>query len=86
MPFALYPEPGGLFPWGLTDNGDRLYWLTEGEPNSWVSIIYESRGPRYDRHAIGCCEFLRRWVAGDLPVAVFPDDFDYGLADAFKPI
>ncbi len=28
LPFPLHPESGGLLPWGLTDNGDRLYWLT----------------------------------------------------------
>src|SRR5262249_3790387 len=86
MPFKLHPEKGGLFPWGMTDNGDRLYWLTEGEPDSWPTIVYESRGPEYDRHGMSCCEFLRQWVAGELRVSVFPDDFDYGFAGAFRPL
>ncbi|WP_161602071.1 SMI1/KNR4 family protein [Tautonia marina] len=85
-PFALYPERGGLFPWGMTDNGDRLYWLTEGDPGYWPTVVYESRGPRYDFHRLGCCEFLLRWVAGELRVSVFPDDFEYGFAGAFAPI
>lgn len=86
VPFALYPERGGLFPWGITDNGDRLYWLTEGDPDRWPTLVYESRGPRYDRHELGCCEFLRRWVAGKLRVSVFPEDFEYGCAGAFAPL
>ncbi len=86
VPFALYPEPGELFPWGLTDNGDRLYWLTAGDPGGWPTVVYESRGPRYDRHQLGCCEFLRRWAAGELRVAAFPDDFAYGSAPAFRPL
>jgi hypothetical protein len=40
MPFSLHPERGGLFPWAMTDNGDRLYWLTEGDPNHWPTVIY----------------------------------------------
>jgi hypothetical protein len=85
MPFALHPEPGGLFPWGLTDNGDRLFWLTEGNPNSWPTIVYESRGPEFDRHEINCCTFLRTWISGELQVKVFPDDFEYGFDGAFTP-
>jgi SMI1-KNR4 cell-wall len=58
VPFALYPESAGLFPWAITDNGDRLYWLTEGDPSDWPIIVYESRGPRFDRHKLSCCDFL----------------------------
>jgi hypothetical protein len=36
VPFALFPERGGLFPWAITDNGNRLYWLTAGEPNHHI--------------------------------------------------
>jgi hypothetical protein len=86
IPFALYPEPGGLFPWAMTDNGDRLYWLTKGEPDCWPTVVYESRGPGYDYHELCCCAFLRQWVAGELLVAVFPTDFEYGFVDAFEPL
>jgi hypothetical protein len=86
VPFAIYPEPGGLLPWAMTDNGNRLYWLTQGHPDDWPTVIYESRGPRHDRHQVSCCEFLRRWVAGQLRVSVFPEDFEYGFAGAFEPL
>ena len=84
VPFPIYPEPGGLLPWAMTDNGDRLYWLTEGKADTWATIVYESRGPQYDSHRMSCCEFLRRWVAGQLEVSVFPDDFEYGFVGAFE--
>ena len=83
MPFALYPEEGGLFFWGITDNGDRLYWLTKGDPDTWPIIVYESRGPRFCRFDLRCCEFLLEWVSGRLRVRVFPDDFDYDAVGAF---
>jgi hypothetical protein len=86
VPFALYPEPGGLFPWALTDNGDRLYWLTKGNPDEWTTVIFESRGPEYDCHELSCCDLLRRWVGGELEISVFPDDIDYGFAGAFEPL
>jgi hypothetical protein len=27
VPFALYPEEGGLVPWAVSDNGDVVCWL-----------------------------------------------------------
>ncbi|MFJ3904024.1 hypothetical protein [Streptomyces sp. NPDC090025] len=26
VPYPLHPEPGGLYPWGTTTNGERLHW------------------------------------------------------------
>lgn len=86
VPFPIYPEQGGLLPWAMTDNGDRLYWLTEGQPETWATIVCESRGPRYDYHRMSCCAFLRRWIAGELRISVFPDDFEYGFVSAFAPL
>lgn len=39
MPYALFPEPGGLLVWGVTDNGDEFYWLTEGAPDDWTVVV-----------------------------------------------
>ena len=32
-PYPLYPDPAGLLPWGCTDNGNILFWLTTGHPD-----------------------------------------------------
>lgn len=37
-PYPFYPEPGGLLPWAGTDNGDRVCWLTEGQPDGWTVV------------------------------------------------
>lgn len=31
-PYPYHPEPCGLFPWGSTENGDTLLWLTDADP------------------------------------------------------
>lgn len=85
VPFALHPEPEGLFPWASTDNGDHLYWLTRGEPDQWPVIVFESRGPEFERHEMSCTAFLARWVSGDLAVGVFPPDIQFGRPDVFVP-
>lgn len=72
-PYPFHPDPGGLLVFGTTDNGDRLYYLTEGEPDAWKVVLWESRG---DEHLViegGVTTFLRRWLTRELDVTVFPD-------------
>lgn len=39
-PYPVYPDPGGLFPWGVTTNGDRLMWLTSSaDPEQWPTVV-----------------------------------------------
>ena len=52
VPFALFPETGGLFPWGRTDNGDTLLWKTDGAPDWWPTVILEARGPEREKHRL----------------------------------
>ncbi|MFA1551735.1 hypothetical protein [Actinomadura chokoriensis] len=41
VPFPLYPAEGGLFPWGVTDNSDHLFWRTQGPPDRWTVVVAE---------------------------------------------
>lgn len=70
-PYALYPEPGGLLEWAGTDNGDRLCWLTEGEPDRWSTVAWNQRSWSYDVFAVGAVEFLHGWLTGDIETMVF---------------
>jgi hypothetical protein len=74
VPEPLFPERGGLLPWAVTDNGDRLYWRTNGEPDSWPVVVWESRGPRYESYALSMAGFLLAWLNGEITVPVFPPE------------
>jgi hypothetical protein len=39
----VFPEPGGLLPWGYTIDGFALCWLTNGTPDKWT-VVADSRG------------------------------------------
>jgi hypothetical protein len=41
FPYPLYPEPGGLLPWGAIVAGGYAFWLTEpaGDPDGWPVVI-----------------------------------------------
>jgi hypothetical protein len=75
IPYPLHPDVNGVLPWGITDNGDVLYWLCNGPPSNWVIVVNESRGPRWREYKLSTSDFLARLVAKELVVDVFPEDF-----------
>jgi hypothetical protein len=49
FPRSLFPEEGGLLPWGVTDNGDILNWITSDNPEKWSILVYDGRsGDAYE--------------------------------------
>jgi hypothetical protein len=72
-PFRAYPEPGGLFPWASTDNGDTLFWLTVGSPDKWTTVVCDSKtSEACDEFSFGVAEFLLCWLSGSLVSRVLP--------------
>jgi hypothetical protein len=76
VPYGLFPEPGGLLPWGVTDNGNICYWQTiTGGPTKWTVTVNQSRGPRWAEFDGSMTEFLSAVLSGQYQCPVFPDDF-----------
>ena len=74
-PYPLFPNTGGLLPFGGTDNGDTLYWLTEGLANNWHIVINEARGPEYQRFKCGLGVLLPRILRRKDRCYIFPKSF-----------
>ncbi len=67
FPYPLYPEPHGLLEWANTGDGDGLYWLTLGEPDSWPVVVWNIReGAR--RYDTGAVELLLGYLSGQREV------------------
>lgn len=73
--YPLFPAAGGLLPWGATDNGDVLYWLTMGQPDEWSVVVNAARDPRTEQHPAGMSVFLAKILKGAIVSRIFPDDF-----------
>jgi hypothetical protein len=84
MKYPLFPEPGGLLPWGLTDNGDVFYWLTTGAPDSWTVVTNVGRGPDYEEFKMSMTDFLAGILSRKAKSEAFPEDFQPG-APFFTP-
>jgi hypothetical protein len=85
VPFPVYPEKGGVLPWGCTGNGDTLYWVTTGKPSDWSVCINEGRGPDWDVFAESMTGFLIRLLKRQIRVRIFPDDLSLGPNSRFTP-
>lgn len=82
--YALYPEPGGVLPWGSTDDGDQLFWLTSGAPNEWTTLINEVRSSNFQVFRYSMTAFLCAWITGELNCEIIPyNAIDHNLL--FEP-
>lgn len=74
----IFPMTGGLIPWAFTDNGDELYWLTEGSPDNWKVVVYETRSSENYTYSLTMTQFMYQILTKDLMCDAFPSDFPSG--------
>ena len=76
LPYPVWPNPGGLLPVGRTDNGDYIFWLTEGEPADWRVVVWD-RGLILDACETFDCDlttFIAGVITGEIRPTAFPED------------
>jgi hypothetical protein len=78
VPYALFPEPGGLFPWAFTDNGDTLYWGNAGARA--LVVVGAGREPEWDEFHGGPCAFLAALLGRTHVSPIFPGTFPEELS------
>jgi hypothetical protein len=71
-PLPLYPEPGGLLPWAVTDNGDTLYFVTAGPPDGWPTLIRGPRAPEFEVSFLPPALLVHQFAAGRLRSVILP--------------
>lgn len=73
-PYPLWPEPGGLLPFGKTDFGDYLFWLPRGPPDAWGVVVWDRGMGEYEAFDCGLTDFLAGVATGDIDPMGFPED------------
>jgi len=69
IPLGLFPEPGGLLPFGRRDSV-FFCWRTVGRPNDWtVGVIWEYQEGGFQLFDLNFSEFLTAFLARKLHVA-----------------
>ena len=65
--YTLFPEDGGLYPFGRDYNGNRFYWRTLGKPDQWP-IVCRSNSYEFEEVQCSLTEFLTRLVTNELDI------------------
>jgi hypothetical protein len=75
LPFAMYPDEGGLLPWGNDENGNFIFWLTKGNPSKWPTVVAEGRGPLWQQFDFPMTVFLAKILTKEIRCKVWPSSF-----------
>ncbi|MBL8556372.1 MAG: SMI1/KNR4 family protein [Phenylobacterium sp.] len=73
FPFPVWPEAGGLLPFGSTLDGDYLAWVTHGAPDDWTVTVLD-RGMGYQEahaNACGMTDLLAGMATGEIGAPAF---------------
>lgn len=71
--YDFYEAGKGLFPWGITDNGDELFWCF-GESRTEI-VVFASRYAERVSYPMNMEEFLYKILTKEIVCSIFPDDF-----------
>jgi hypothetical protein len=75
LPYKLFPDPNGIFPFGITENGDVLYWNAVGQPEVWTVLVNEARSPDWEAFGMTMTEFLFKVLSRQIHPSAFPSAF-----------
>ena len=81
-----FPEAGGVLPLGRTENGDELYWVTTGHPDTWPVALLEARAAVLEVHPVPVSGLLAALAANQLTSRVLPDDVLGRPSHQFTPL
>jgi hypothetical protein len=80
-----FPDEGGVLPLGRTDNGDELYWVTQGRPDQWPVMLLEARAALQEVHPMPVTGLLAALAANQLTSRVLPQDLLGRPSHRFTP-
>jgi len=85
--FPTWPESGGLFPFGYTDNGGTICWLTDGIPEQWPVVLFpDSYYGDYELIRLPVSQLLSGWLSHRLSIrSLTPPDLFPVLKPVFVP-
>jgi SUKH superfamily protein len=83
--YPIFPEPAGLLPFGITDNGDVLLWHRNGMPKDWSVVLSASRSPTYEEFDSSMTGFLTAVLKNEINSRVLPAGFP-SSSPVFSPL
>ncbi len=87
FPYPMFPDEGGLLPWGVGPGGEAFCWLTEpGDPGKWPVVAADADGTRWRTFGGGgVAEFLIEVASGRYDASFLGVDLA-ARGPVFRPI
>jgi hypothetical protein len=70
IPYPLFPEPGGLLPFGTLGDVDTLNWLTTGTPDKWPFVYHDRAEGFFEIKPLTAVEFILEAVTQRSPLLI----------------
>lgn len=83
-PYPMWPDPGGLLPFGGTDDGDEFFWRMRGLPDDWRVVIWDRGFGSFEELDCDLTDFLAGLATGEILPKDWPDDLVL-CARVFQP-
>ena len=74
LAYPLWPDRGGLVPFGATDNGDFLFWLPRGTPEDWGVVVWDRGLWNFELLDCDVTTFIAGLATGEIIPKEFPED------------
>jgi hypothetical protein len=71
IPYDIFPKSPGLLPWGDTMNGHVMFWLTEGEPKKWPTVLLRTGEMEFETLQMQMTTFLTKVFKGPMPCVLW---------------
>lgn len=68
IPYPVFPQAGGLLPFGSLADSHSLNWLTVGEPERWPFVYYHRDRGFFEVKGLSAVEFILEAVTGRSPL------------------
>ncbi len=82
--YRRHPSRPGLLIWGGDENGNRLHWLTDGDPDSWP-VVAESHERDFERFDTCMTSFLAGAFRNEIrPRHIWYQPFDESELEFFR--
>ncbi|MGO1056939.1 SMI1/KNR4 family protein [Crossiella sp. CA198] len=66
LPHPIFPEPGGVIPWGGTNANHRFFWLPlSDDPDEWIVVFSTADFGQWGEFPGGMSKFVLELVSGD---------------------
>lgn len=62
--YSVFPETGGLLPFGRTGDSEKINWVTKGLPNEWTIVFWTCTNEFHETNCIGVVAFLVQLLTG----------------------